>query len=85
MNIPNFVHNNIVDSNLIMDPSWLLWFSQLIQEMQKALGSAGFYPTPLTTAQIADLNPAACIGCLIFNKTTGQYIINKTGSFSVLA
>jgi hypothetical protein len=80
MNIPNFVPTKFVDVNLFLSSAWQMWFSQVITELQKNVGQYGFYPTQLTTTEIAALPVATTEGAIVYDITTQQFKRNIAGA-----
>lgn len=79
MNIPNYVQVEFVDDNKNVTIPWSNAIQQLLSQLQAGVGQTGFYPTPLTTAEIAALDVTATIGSIVYNITTQNFMRNATG------
>jgi len=64
-----------------VNSNFILMLQQLITELQRALSNEGWKPPQLDAATIAQLNTAASIGSFVFNKTTGKFMGNESGTF----
>ncbi len=84
MKIPNYVHEKLVNGDGDITSAWQYWFDSLIQGLQAALSDQGYLLPTLTTAQIAELDPAKSINTLFINSTTNQLIVNLNGVFKTV-
>lgn len=88
MIIPNFVQDKLVDSTGAMTPNWVMFFSQLIDQMQANLSDEGVVIPSQTTANISvikDHDPAPLNGTIIYDSTTNQLKVKLSdGNFHVI-
>jgi hypothetical protein len=80
MSIPNLAQPFLLGDGKI-NPNFVLMMQQLVNELQRALNGEGWKPPQLDTATITQLNTAASIGSFVFNKTTGKFMGNESGTF----
>jgi predicted nuclease of predicted toxin-antitoxin system len=83
MNIPNLINSPITDSERL-NYSWLLWFSQLVTELQNNLSNNGYVIPSLTTIKInaLDISNNKCI--LVRDSDTDELKVSLGGTFKVI-
>lgn len=85
MSIPNLAQpiftGDGVNQPIKANPNFTLMLQQLITALQSTISDEGFRPAQLDATTIAQLNTAASIGAMVFNKTAGKFMGNETGTF----
>lgn len=80
MIIPNVPMGPLVTESENPTTEWKMFFSQLVQGMQKSLSNEGFEIPQLSTSDIAKLT-ASNNGTQIYNLTTDNPMVMKAGTF----
>lgn len=70
---PNALHPRVQD-----------FLTQVGTQLQLNLSNEGYTLPTLTSAQIAQLNPATSVNKIFINSTTNQLIVNLGGTFKVV-
>ena len=83
---PNVLHEpigqveiNKVTHQVMSHPSHSLFMGQLIGQLQSRLSSTGYFLPKLTTAQIAQLDPAKSDGAILIDSTTNELKVFLNG------
>ena len=81
MKIPSYPHVDLLDENKEMHPSWKLWFTQLITELQAGASDEGLVAPSQTNTTITTLLTTGPSGALVYNETTNKLMVNIAGTF----
>lgn len=89
MIIPNFVHDKVVDGEGNLTPQWIMFFTQLLDQMQLNLSEEGIVAPSQTTSNItiieSDPNNVPLNGTLLYDSTTNQLKVRLSdGTFHVI-
>lgn len=72
MEIPTFINVKYTEESGYLTAAFQYYNDQLNQVLSNGIGPNGFTISPLTTAQIASVEPNAPDGTLWFNSTLGK-------------
>ena len=84
MNVPTYPHDQLVNKDGTVNPSWQQWFSQLTTEMQQSLSNNGTKIPQLSTTNINDLSDTKYNGFLFYDSETNELKANINGTIKVV-
>lgn len=86
MNIPNLPHISeaMTADGKQINPSWYLFFQQLVTEMQNNLSQEGVGIPSQPQANITQLQTSLKTPSIIHNADTNKYLLNENGVYKTI-
>lgn len=84
MNVPNYIHDRLVNKEGLLTEEWQVLIGQLLEELQTNFSNEGLVAPSQTTANINIIQPKALAGTLIYDTDTNQLMVNIDGTFKAI-